>query len=121
MTKIFLILIIGFFIAELILAFVVILNLCKCNRVVNKLNNLISVKQPSIKFFFMDLRAVFEDFVTGIENLKKLVKEKKTEYLYNIIRTSAVYLAIFSLRGKYKKAAIGLQLAKEVYEAVSET
>ncbi len=51
MTKLFLILIIGFFIAELILAFVVILNLCKYNRAVIKLNNLVSVKQPSIKFF----------------------------------------------------------------------
>lgn len=121
MTKLFLFLIIGFFIAELILAFVVVLSLCKYNRAVIKLNNLILVKQPSIKFFFMDLRVVFEDFLTGIDNLKKIIKEKKTEYLYNIIRTSAVYIGIFSLRGKYKKAAIGLQLAKEVYEAVSET
>ncbi len=121
MTKLFLFLIIGFFIAELILAFVVVLILCKYNRAVTKLNNLVCVKQPSIKFFFMDIRAVFEDFVTSLENLKKIIKEKKTEYLYNIIRTSAVYLGIFSLRGKYKKAAIGIQLAKEVYEAISET
>lgn len=121
MTKLFLILIIGFFVAELMLAFVVILNLRKYNRAVIKLNNFISVKQPSIKFFFMDLRAIFEDFVTGIDNLKKVIKEKKTEYLYNIIRTSAVYLGILSLKGKYKKAAIGIQLAKEIYEAINET
>lgn len=121
MTKLFLILIIGFFVAELMLAFVMILNLRKYNRAIIKLNNLISVKQSSIKLFFIDLRAIFEDFVTGIENLKKIVKEKKTEYLYNIIKTSAVYLSIFSLKGKYKKAAIGIQLAKEIYEAVSET
>lgn len=121
MTKLFIILIIGFFIAELIIAIITILNICKYNRAVVKLNNFISIKKPAVKYFFMDLRAVFEDFSTGIENIKKIIKEKKTEYLYNIIRTSAAYLAIFGLRGKYKKAAIGIQFAKEVYEAISET
>lgn len=121
MTNLFLFLIIGFFLAELMLALVAILSLCRYNRAVLKLNNLVCVKQPSIKFLFMDLRAIFEDFVTSIENLKKIVKEKKTEYLYNIIKTSAVYLSIFSLKGKYKKVAIGIQLAKEIYEAINET
>lgn len=121
MTKLFLILIFAFFVTEVILAIVAILGILKLNKKVNKLNNLISIKKPSIQFFFMDLRAVFEDFAQGIENIKKIIKEKKTEYLYNIIRTSTVYLGILSLRGKYKKAAIGIQLAKEVYEAINET
>jgi hypothetical protein len=121
MTKLFLILLIALFIAEVILAIIAVLNLCKLDRAVNKLNNLISVKQPSIQLFFMDLRAIFEDFTVGIENLKKLINEKKTLYLYNILRTSIVYLSIFSLKGKYKKAAIAVQIAKEIYEGVSET
>lgn len=121
MTKLFLFLVIGFFIAEVVIALTAILSICKYNRAVIKLNNFVSVKKPAIQFFFMDLRSIFEDFATGIENIKKIIKEKKNEYLYNIIRTSLAYLSIFSLKGKYKKAAISIQLAKEVYEAIIET
>jgi len=121
MTKLFFIFLIAFFIAEVIIAVIAILNICKYDRAVNKLNNLISVKKPSIEFFFMDLRAIFEDFTAGIESLKKIIKEKKTLYLYNVLRTVVVYLGIFSLKGKYKKAAIGIQLAKEIYEGVADS
>jgi len=120
MTKLFLILIVAFFIAEIIIAVVAIVNICKLNYAVNKLNDLISVNQPSIKFFFMDLRAIFEDFIVSIGNFKQLIKEKKTLYLYNVLKTIIVYIGIFSLKGKYKKTAIAFQVAKEVYEGILE-
>lgn len=118
MTKLFLILIIGFFIAEVLLAIAAIFNLCKYDRAVSRLNDSITAQKPSVQVFFKDLRAVFVDFAKGIENIKNLIKEKKTEYLYNVIKTSVVYLSILTLKGKYKKAAIGIQLAKEVYEGI---
>lgn len=121
MTKLFLFLIIGLFIAEVIIATGAILRIRKYNRAVIKLNNFISVKKPAIQFFFMDLRSIFDDFATSIENIKKIIRDKKNEYLYNIIRTSVIYLSIFSLKGKYKKAAIGIQVAKEVYEAIADS
>jgi hypothetical protein len=121
MTKLFLFLVIGFFIAELMLAFVAILNICKYNGAVIKLNNFISVKKSSITFFFMDLRAIMQSAKEAIEHMKKIVNEKKTEYLYNVIKTFIVYLSIFSLKGKYKKVVIGVQLVKEIYEGINET
>lgn len=121
MTKLFLFLIIALFLAEVILAIVAIINICKLNNAVNKLNNKILIKQQLLRPFFHDLRAIFQSFVIGIESLKKYITEKKTEYLYNIIKTAAVYLSIFSLKGKYKKAVIGIQLAKEIYEGINET
>lgn len=120
MTKLFFILLFAFLIAETIIAVIAVLNICKLNKAVKKLNCLLTVKRPSIQFFFMDLRAVFEDFALGIENFKKYIKEKKTLYIYNFIKTAVIYLSIFSLKGKYKKAVIAVQLAKEVYEAVRE-
>lgn len=121
MTKLFLFLIIALFFTELILAIVAILYLCRLNKMVKKFNNKILIKRQYIRPFCLDLRAIFQDLAVGIENLKKYIKEKKTEYMYNVIRTVAVYLSIFSLKGKYKKAAIGIQLAKEIYEGINET
>jgi hypothetical protein len=120
MTKLFLFLVIALFVAEVILAITAIINIWKLDNEVNKLNDLISKKNPSVRCFFMDLRALMEDFSESVENFKKVIKEKKTLYLYNVLRTTIVYAGIFSLKGKYKKAAIGIQLAKEIYEGICE-
>lgn len=120
MIKLILFLLIAFFIAEIILAFSAIINIVKFDRAINKLNNLILVKNGSIQYYFADLRAIFKDFTNWISDLKELIKQKKTLYLYNVLKTVIIYLGIFSLKGKYKKAAIAIQFAKEVYEGINE-
>lgn len=121
MTKLFFILLIAFFIAELIIAVTAIINLYKFDKKVRKWNNLISVKNDSIRYFFIDFRTLLKDFSESIINFRKLIKQKKTLYIYNFLKTVVIYLGIFSLKGKYKKAAIAFQLGKEIYQGISET
>ncbi len=68
----------------------------------------------------MDLRAVFEDFVTGIDNLKKLVKERKPN-IYTTLSALRCVFSNFQPERKVQKSGNRLTVSQRVYEAVSET
>jgi len=66
------------------------------------------------------IRYLIKTFVADFNNLKLIIKQKRQTYLINFVKTFVTYLGIFTLKGKYKKAIITYQLAKEVYEGLQE-
>lgn len=121
MTKLFFFLLIAFFIAELIIALSLIFHISKFNRTVNKWNDFISAEKTNLCRLFVDFRALMQDLTQSIICFKELVIKKKRQYVFSFLKTSAIYFGILSLKGKYKKTAIALQLAKEIYEGIRET
>jgi len=83
--------------------------------------NLISVNKSSIQCIFMDFRSLMEDLATSIIGFKEIIRQKRNLYVTSFLKTAVIYLGIFSLKGKYKKTVLSFQLAKEIYEGISET
>lgn len=117
MLKLFFII---FFIAELIIALSLIINIYKFDKRVRKLNEIVLESRGKINIAFVDLRSILEEFTCGLAKLKEIIKQKKEEYLFRIIKTSLVYGSIFVLRGNFKKAVLAYQLAKEIYTGFQE-
>lgn len=117
MVKLFFI---TFFTAELIIAISLILKIVSINKCVNSWNTLILSHRGNIKESFSNLHMTMSEFSQGVLHVKTLIEEKRKEYTLNLIQTLLSYLAIFSLRGKYKKAILTYQLLKELYEGLSE-
>jgi len=117
MLKIFFI---TFFIAELIIAIAVILKIHSFDKCVNKLNNLVVGNQNKIRIGFLDIRLLLEDFSNTIVKVKALIADKRREYLAKVIETTLIYTSFFFLKGKYKKAILACQIAKEIFEGIQE-
>lgn len=111
---------ITFFIAELIIAISLILKIYNFDKCIRKLNDLILLNKNNIKSNFSDLHILMEEFAKSVIDVKTFIAEKRKEYTLNLIQTTLTYLGIFTLRGKYKKAILTYQLAKEFYEGFSE-
>ena len=109
-----------FFIAELIIAFAVILKIYRFNKLVNITNKAVLSSQNSIKIIFHDLRFTFEEFNKAIVDFRAFVHKKKEEYIMRMLKTSLVYGSILCLKGKYKKTVMAYQIFKEIYEGVVE-
>ena len=117
MIKIFFI---TFFIAELIIAFAVILKLYKLDRCVVALNEAVLHYQPKIRFGLIELREIIITFRKNINLCIGLIKRKRQEYVFTALKTSLIYLSIFLLKGKYKKTVFAYQLLSEIYEGIKE-
>lgn len=111
---------ITFFTAELIIALTLILKIYGLNKSVNAWNNLILSNKDTIKDGFSELHSTVSDFSQSIIDVKNHIEEKRKEYTLNFIQTLISYFAIFTLKGKYKKAILSYQLLKEFYEGLSE-
>lgn len=109
-----------FFIAELIIAMSLVIKICEYNKCVKNWNNLILKNREQIKNGMTNLRSSLKEFSDNIFKIKKVFKQKQNEYLFNFFKTLVIYLGIFTLRGKYKKAILTYQLVKEIYEGVLE-
>lgn len=111
---------ITFFTAELIIALTLILKIYDLNKAVNALNSSILSNKEAIKDNFSKLHSTMSDFSQCIIDVKNHIDEKRKEYTLNFIQTLLSYFAIFTLKGKYKKAILSYQLIKEFYEGFSE-
>lgn len=121
MTKLILITVFISFIAELIIAISIIARICKLDKCVNDLNNSILNNKKNIKNALADLYLLFSNLAKYIFKIKNLVLERRNYYFVSFLKTAVAYYSIFALRGKYKKAMITYQLAKEIYEGFRET
>lgn len=121
MIKLILITVFIFFIAELIIAISIITRICKFDKCVNDLNNSILANKKNIQKLFADLYLLFNNLANYIFKIKNIVLERRNYYFISFLKTALAYYGIFVLRGKYKKAMITYQLAKEIYEGFSET
>ena len=117
MIKLFLL---TFFIAELIIAFTVILKIYRLDKCVNALNDSVCSNKFKIKTAILDVRFLIEDFIEFFNEAKALIRKKKEEYIIKTAKNMLVYLGILMLKGKYKKTVFVYQLASEIYEGFSE-
>lgn len=112
---------ITFYIAELIIVFAVILKICAVDKKVREINDLVLANQNKIKTGMVGIRSLIENSAKSLINVKEIIKKKRQEYIVNFVKTISVYMAIFMLKGKYKKAFIAYQFAKEVVDGVLES
>ncbi len=108
------------FIAELIIAAAVIVNICKFNVFVNRLNDKFSGHKAKIRYHFVDMRLELQKINTLILSLILLIKEKKEEYMLKTAKTFLIYTSLFMLRGRYKHTLLAYQIGKEIYEGINE-
>lgn len=109
------------FLSELVLASTAIIIIYRFNKQVNSWNNIVISNQKQIKNGFVDFCLFLEDFSSALIKIQEIIKRKRTYYLINFLKTFIAYYSIFTLKGKYKKAIITYQLAKEIYEGFCET
>lgn len=120
MIKIFFI---TFFISELIIALSVIFKIYEFDRCVNNYNSLIESNKDEIKNLLVDIRELLLSFTYGVERIKLIIKLKKQEYFFKILKDSLLYGGIFLLRGKwskYRNAFFSYQIIKDLYEGYKE-
>lgn len=117
MIKLF---ILTIFIAELIIALAVIIKICKFDIRVNRLNDKLTANKFRVRCVLSDLRISLETFVDTFEKLRRLVRQKQSEYFLKAMETTLVYGSLFFLKGKYKRTILTLQLVKEIYEGIQE-
>lgn len=118
MIKIFFI---TFFIAELIIALAIIIKIHEFNRDVNCLNDIISENKYKIKFQMREFKVLMQDFADIIYEFKKILRQKREEYLFQTTKTILMYASILLLKGKYKKTVLAYQFFSEVYEGMIES
>ena len=117
MLKIFFII---FFLAELIIAFAVVLKLYQFDKCVNNLNKLVLLNQNKIDSWLEDFGILLRTFTKNLLEIKLVLIRKRDEYMLNFLKTSFIYSALFLLKGKYKKSVLTFQLVKEIYEGITE-
>lgn len=111
---------ITFFLAELVIAVAIIAKILHVDKYVNALDKEITDNQNKLRFGFIDLRMLFEDFGDGIIEFKKVIQQKREEYFFRFLKTSFVYGSILFLKGNFRKAIMTYQLGKEIYEGLQE-
>lgn len=117
MLKIFFV---TFFLAELIIAFAVILKIYKFNKKVNKWNNLVSRNKQKIKVALSDFRVAMEEFSSTLKKIREFISLKRQEYLLKVLKTILPYVCFFMLKSKYKKGVLAYQVIKEIYDGYQE-
>lgn len=108
------------FLAEIVLALAVILNLYRLDRSVIKLSKQFLCANSLIKPIFFDIREFLAELTRDINEFAVILGKKRDEYFLKSAKTLLAYLLIFSLKGKYKKTFIACQFAKEIYEGCFE-
>lgn len=109
-----------FFIAELIIAFAIIIRLYKLDRCVNSLNAKILSNRHKILFGMMEIREALERFVECFDRFRNIIRKKRREYTFRFIKTFVIYMSILLLKGKYKKTMFAYQLFTEIYAGITE-
>lgn len=112
---------ITFFLAELVIAVAIIARILQVDKYVNALDKKLTANQNKLRFGFIDLRVVFEDFAEGVGELKDAIQRKREEYLFSFLKTSFVYGSLLFLKGNFRKAILTYQLGKEIYEGLQES
>lgn len=110
-----------FFLAELIIAFAVIIKIYQFDREVISLNKQVLNYQVLIKPLLADFRVFLTELIESVIEIRAAIIKKKQEYLSRVLETSVMYGGIFLLKGKYKKTVFAYQMMKEIYEGIQES
>lgn len=110
-----------FFLSEVIIASAIISKILHWRKCVNHFNQDVLFFQRKITPFFIDIRLFLEDIIQGVYNLKNYFIQKRREYTLKVLNSSMVYLVLFLLRGKYKKAVLVCLFGKDVLQGILES
>lgn len=110
------------FIAELIIALTLITYILKADKAVQDLRKEIIFRKPQIKAVLLGVREGIHIVREKQGLLFEIVKQKRNQYLISLAKMILVYLLLFIIKGKCKKAASicqGILLVKDVWDSVS--
>ena len=99
------------FIAELIIAITILLLINKADKMVRSFNNTVTGKRKEIEKALGDFKYCVTSFGEYYDCMINSLKKKRRQFKINLIKNIAMYLSLFMLKGKYKKAAALLQFA----------
>lgn len=108
------------FMAELIIATALVLNIYRLNLRIIELNNSISTFKSTIKSDCRYFRYLLKVINSKIYKLSMLVKRKQEEYFFNMLKTTLIYTSLLALKGKYRKIVLGYQIGREIFEGIQE-
>ena len=99
------------FIAELIIALTVTLLIIKADKEILKINNTVCEKRKDLEKALGDFKYCVTSFGDYYDCMINSLKKKHRQFKINLIKNIAMYLSLFLLKGKYKKAAALLQFS----------
>ena len=110
------------FIAELIIALTLISYILKADNYVIELDKQVVSVKPQIKAGLSGVREGVRIFKEKQGLFFEYVEKKRNQYIMKGVTTVLVYLLLFILKGRCKRAAAicnGLLLAKDVWDNIS--
>lgn len=110
------------FIAELIITLTLIAYIVKADKAVKMLQKDVISLKPQIKTALLQFRQGVSGIKEKQELLFELVERKRNQYLINIVKAVLIYLLLFIIKGRCKKAASicnAILLVKDVWDSVS--
>lgn len=110
------------FIAELIIALTLISYIFKADKAVQDLRKEIISRKPQIKAGLLGVKEGIHLIREKQVHLFEIVKQKRNQYLISLAKMILVYLLLFIIKGKCKKAASicqGILLVKDVWDSIS--
>lgn len=110
------------FIAELIIALTLISYIFKADKAVQDLRKEIISRKPQIKAGLLGVREGIHLVREKQVHLFEIIKQKRNQYLISLAKMIFVYLLLFIIKGKCKKAASicqGILLVKDVWDSIS--
>lgn len=99
------------FIAELIIATTIILLIVRADKAVVKYTDLVMKKNTDLEKILKDFSFCVKSFGEYYDCMINSIKRKHRQFQINVLKNVAMYLSLFLLKGKYKKAAAFLQFA----------
>lgn len=114
--------IITFFIAELIIFGAVILKVCEFNKFVNSFNLKVIFVNEHIRDEFFDFRVFVRAINFAILRLSRIIREKRDEYIFSMVKNAVIYGGIFFLKGKWAnfgRILAAYNIGKEVYQEIN--
>lgn len=114
---------ITFFIAELIIFGAVILKVLEFNKLVNTFNLRVTFVNEHIRDEFFDFRVLVRAINFGVIRLSRIIREKRDEYIFSMVKNALVYGGAFFLKGKWAnfgRLIAAYNIGKEVYNEIKE-
>ena len=99
------------FTAELIIALTIISWIIKADKKIKTYNKKLMKIRPCFEKIINDVSFCITGFGEYYNCVINSLKKRQRQFYINMIKNTAMYLALFTLKGKYKKAAAFLQFA----------
>ncbi len=109
------------FIAELIIVASLILSILRLNRKVVTLNSAVIAYRPTLQKGLKKFADVVQKLQQSLVATTCAVKQKRNEYSWKLIQSTAITLLSLFAKGKYKKLALLLELIGAIQRHTSNS